>query len=234
MSTRHRRSWRPQLTQAEMGRGWVFFALYVLLFPWVMGWVQRSFDGALPVAEANVVYYLLSATLVFLVFWTFLKHGFHLLLDWLPENLFAFVTGLAGAGVLRFLVSLIPLPVENPNAISYPEQFALAPPATAVILVVLMPIVEEPLFRGLLFGTARRYSRALGYVLSTLVYAVYCVWQFAYAYGQVDLRYLLLAVEYLPMGLALTWCYDNGGSIWSPIALHAAINAFTLYTAVAG
>ena len=234
MSTRHRRSWRPQLTRAEMGRGWVFFALYVLLFPWIMGWVQRSFDGALPVAEANVVYYLLSATLVFLVFWTFLKHGFHLLLDWLPENLFAFVTGLAGAGILRFLVSLIPLPVENPNAIRYPEQFALAPPATAVILVVLMPIVEEPLFRGLLFGTARRYSRALGYVLSTLVYAVYCVWQFAYAYGQVDLRYLLLAVEYLPMGLALTWCYDNGGSIWSPIALHAAINAFTLYTAVAG
>ena len=234
MSTRHRRSWRPQLTRAEMGRGWVFFALYVLLFPWIMGWVQRSFDGALPVAEANVVYYLLSATLVFLVFWTFLKHGFHLLLDWLPENLFAFVTGLAGAGILRFLVSLIPLPVENPNAISYPEQFALAPPATAVILVVLMPIVEEPLFRGLLFGTARRYSRALGYVLSTLVYAVYCVWQFAYAYGQVDLRYLLLAVEYMPMGLALTWCYDNGGSIWSPIALHAAINAFTLYTAVAG
>lgn len=234
MSTRHRRSWRPQLTRAEMGRGWVFFALYVLLFPWVMGWVQRSFDGALPVAEANVVYYLLSATLVFLVFWTFLRHGFHLLLDWLPENLFAFVTGLLGAGVLRFLVSLIPLPVENPNALSYPEQFALSPLATAVILVVLMPIVEEPLFRGLLFGTARRYSRALGYVLSVLVYAVYCVWQFAYAYGQVDLRYLLLAVEYLPMGLALTWCYDNGGSIWSPIALHAVINAFTLYTAVAG
>ena len=34
------------------------------------------------------------------------------------------------------------------------------------------------------------------------------------------------------MSLALTWCYDNGGSIWSPVALHAAINAFTLYTAV--
>ena len=59
MNNRQRRPWRPQLTRAEMGRGWVFFALYVLLFPWVMGWVQRSFDGELPVAEANVVYYLL-------------------------------------------------------------------------------------------------------------------------------------------------------------------------------
>ena len=234
MSTRHRRPWRPQMTRAEMGRGWVFFALYVLLFPWIMGWVQRSFDGELPVAEANVVYYLLSATLVFLVFWSFLKHGFHLLLDWLPENLFAFATGLVGAGALHLLVSLIPLPVENPNAVSYPEQFALAPFATTVILVVLMPVVEEPLFRGLLFGTARRYSRALGYALSIFVYAFYCVWQFVYAYGQVDLRYLLLFVEYLPMSLALTWCYDNGGSIWTPVALHAAVNAFTLAGAVRG
>lgn len=232
MNNRQRRPWRPQLTQAEMGRGWVFFALYVLLFPWVMGWVQRSFHGELPVAEANVVYYLLSATLVFLVFWTFLKHGFHLLLDWLPENLFAFGTGLAGWAVLSFLAWLIPLPVENPNLLSYPEQYALAPLATVVILVVLMPVVEEPLFRGLLFGTSRRYSRILGYLLSTLVYALYCVWQFVYAYGTVDFRYLLLMVEYLPMSLALTWCYDNGGSIWSPIALHMAINAVTLVRAL--
>ena len=232
MNNRQRRPWRPQLTQAEMGRGWVFFALYVLLFPWVMGWVQRSFHGELPVAEANVVYYLLSATLVFLVFWTFLKHGFHLLLDWLPENLFAFGTGLAGWAVLSFLAWLIPLPVENPNLLSYPEQYALAPLATVVILVVLMPVVEEPLFRGLLFGTSRRYSRILGYLLSTLVYALYCVWQFVYAYGTVDFRYLLLMVEYLPMSLALTWCYDNGGSIWSPIALHMVINAVTLVRAL--
>lgn len=154
-----RRPWRPQLTRAEMGRGWVFFALYLTVFPLSMGWVQRAFHGELPVAEANVVYYLLAATLVFLVFWTFLRHGFDLLLDWLPENLFAFGTGLVGAGVLHLLVMLIPLPVQNPNPESYAQQFALSPAATVVILVVLMPLVEEPLFRGLLFGATRRYSR---------------------------------------------------------------------------
>ncbi|WP_297211842.1 CPBP family intramembrane glutamic endopeptidase [uncultured Flavonifractor sp.] len=234
MLDRQRRPWRPQLTRAEMGRGWVFFALYVLLFPWVMGWVQRSFDGELPIAESNVVYYLLSATLVFLVFWTFLRHGFHLLLDWLPENLFAFGTGLVGWAVLAFLAGLVPLPVKNPNLLSYPEQFALAPFATGMILIVLMPLVEEPLFRGLLFGTSRKYSRVLGYLLSVFLYAFYCVWQFVYAYGVVDFRYLLLFVEYLPMALALTWCYDNGGSIWSPIALHMVINALTLARTVGG
>ena len=198
-----RRPWRPQLTRAEMGRGWVFFALYLTVFPLSMGWVQRAFHGELPVAEANVVYYLLAATLVFLVFWTFLRHGFDLLLDWLPENLFAFGTGLGGAGVLH-------------------------------LLVLLMPLVEEPLFRGLLFGATRRYSRVLGYVLSTLVFALYCVWQFVYTYGTVDFRYLLLFLQYVPMSLALTWCYDNGGSIWSPIALHMVLNALILASAVLG
>lgn len=150
MLTGRRRPWRPQLTRAEQGRGWVFFALYVFLFPWLMGWVQRSYQGEFPVAEANVVYYLIIAALTFLVFWSYLRHGFRLLLDWLPENLFALITGLAGGELLRLLVSLIPLPVEDPNLTIYPEQFAFAPAATVFILVVLIPLVEEPLFRGAL------------------------------------------------------------------------------------
>ena len=75
---RQRRSWQSQLTPAECGRGWVFFALYVFLFPVLMGLVQRSFNGELPVAEANVVYYLLCLTLVLLVLWNFMKQSFFL------------------------------------------------------------------------------------------------------------------------------------------------------------
>lgn len=77
-------------------------------------------------------------------------------------------------------------------------------------------------------------ARVLGYVLSTLVFAFYCVWQFVYSYGTVDFRYLLLFLQYVPMSLALTWCYDNGGSIWSPIALHMVLNALILASAVLG
>ena len=232
MLTGRRRPWRPQLTRAELGRGWVFFALYVFLFPWLMGWVQRSYQGEFPVAEANVVYYLVIVALTFLVLWSYLRHGFRLLLDWLPENLFAFVTGLVGGEILTFLANLIPLPVQNPNLMSYPEQYYFAPAATVFILVVLMPLVEEPLFRGVLFTTARSYSKVLGYVLSVGVYALYCAAQFAYAYGMLDLRYLLLMIQYVPMALALTWCYDRGGSIWSAIALHMAFNGFTLLSAL--
>lgn len=229
-----RRVWRPQLTRAEFGRGWVFFALYVLVFPRLMGMLQRAAgeNWSLLPAESGLLYYLVVVTLVFLVFWSFLKNAFYILLDYLPENLFALATGTLGAAVLTLLTSLIPLPVEDPFPLIYADQFAYFPQATFLILVILTPIAEEVLFRGLMFGSLRKYSRPLGYVVTVILYALYVVQAYAFTPGAMDLRYLLLALRYLPMSLALTWCYDNGGSIWSPIVLHMVLSGFQLLGAV--
>lgn len=229
MSALASKRFRPQMTASERRRGWVFFVLYLLVFPYLNGWAQRLLmgDGEAPVAEANVVYYALLFALALLVFWTFLRHGFTLLLDWLPENLFAFFTGLLGAGALRFLVMLLPYPVEDPARMQYLQEYAMAPAATVALVVLLIPLIEETLFRGLLFGSLRHYSRPLAYVVTVLLYALACVWRYALDLG--DPRYLLLLVQYLPMSLALAWCYDNGGSIWSTVGLHMTINAVMLY-----
>lgn len=225
-----RRQWKATLTPSELWRGWVFFAVYLAAFPLLMAEIQRFASDRevyLPIAEANVVYYFLATVLVLLLLWSFLRHSFDLLLDWLPENLFAAGTGLVGHIILSLLARLIPLPVENPVYADYPAQFALSPAATALLLVVLMPILEEILFRGLLFGSIRRYSRVMAYVLSTVLFAFYCVYQWAVSFG--DPRYLLLIVQYLPMSLALSWCYDAGGSVWGAAALHMAINGLSLF-----
>lgn len=225
------RQWRPQMTDAERFRGWIFFALYVLVFPWMVGWIQRLVSGdAEPlVAEANLVYYGLLFLLTVAVFWTFLRHAFSLLLDWLPENLFAIVTGLLGAAALHFLVALIPLPVENPIYTDWPAEYAANGAATSVVVLVLMPVVEEVLFRGLVFGSLRKRSRLLAYVVTVVGYALACAWQFIFQPETgLDLRYLLLAVQYLPMSLSLAWCYDNGGSVWGAAALHTILNGVQL------
>lgn len=222
--------WRPQMTDSERRRGWVFFGLYMLVFPYLNGWVQKLLmngDGEPPIAEANVVYYTLLFTLAVLVFWTFLRHAFSLLVDWLPENAFAFGTGLALALVLQWLVMRLPYPVENPTTIQYLQEYAISPRATVVLLVVLIPLVEEVLFRGLVFGSLRQYSRVMAYIVTVLVYAFACVWRYALEIG--DAAYLTLMVQYLPMSLALTWCYDNGGSIWSTVALHMALSGVQLF-----
>lgn len=227
-----RRSWKSKMTSSERQRGWVFFALYLLVFPYLNSWAQRVLlgEGEPLTAEANVVYYSLLFVLALMVFWSFLKSDFEDLLDWLPENLFGLLAGFAGAGILHFLVGFLPLPVADPIPAQYAAEFAMAPLPTAVLVLVLIPVIEEALFRGLVFGSLRRYSRVLAYVVTILGYALACVWRYAIELG--DPRYLLLTVCYLPMSAALTWCYDNGGSIWGSVGLHTAINAFVLALAL--
>lgn len=226
--------WRPQLTRKEQIRGLIFFGLYFLVFPalkMVVEWFFDHFFGLyLSEAMSATVYYYIMGILTVLVFWSFLKNGLTILTDFLPENLLAFATGLVGAGVLHLLVSLLPWPMDNPNPVSWAEQYAYSPAATIVIVVVLMPLIDEVLFRGLVFGSLRRFSRPLAWVCSVLLFMIYSVWTFAVAYG--DARYLVLAFQYLPMALALTWCYDRGGSIWSAAVLHAVLDAITLFNAV--
>ena len=223
-----RRIWQAPLTRAELIRAAVLCVLYFFLFPLAMAWVQVAAGAELPVAETSVVYYLIAVLLVLLLFWSFLRRDFSTLLDRLPENLTAFASGLVGWVVLDVLIRCIPLPVSDPSELSYRVEYQLSPTATIVIVVVLMPVVEEMLFRGFFYGGLRRSSRVLAWVASVIPFAVYSVWQFTFSYGVVDLRYLLLAVRYLPAGLALTWCYDRGGSVWAAIFLHMALNALTL------
>lgn len=231
---RTRQPWRPRLSRRELLGGWVFFSLFVLVFPYLMAGVQWILDQRwglyLSDASAAVVYYGLLAAAALLLFWNYLKQGFFLLLDWLPENLRAMGSGFLIWLVLGRLAALIPLPVEDPTPGDYAMQFLLAPGATTAILVLLMPLVEEILFRGLLFGSLRGTGRALAWSLSVLLFALYGVWQLSFAWS--DWRYLLLALRHLPAGLALTWAYDRGGSVWSPVFLRMLIGGVSLYTLV--
>ena len=129
------------------------------------------------------------------------------------------------------LVMKFPFPVANPNTFNYPEQFTLSSAATIVVLVVLIPIVEEILFRGLLFGSLRNLSRPLAWIVSVAVYCFYGVWLFAFLpSGGVDLRYLLLAFQYIPTAVALTFCYERSGTVWASILLHGITNAMFLFS----
>lgn len=227
------RPWKSRLTPAESRRGWVFFALYVLVFPALMGQLQRLLDRRfgplLPAGVSGLICHALLLCAALLLFRGLLRKEFDLLLDFLPENLSAFFTALAGAGALHGLTLLLPRWVEDPGAPALSRQFAAAPLAAGVILFLFLPITEELLFRGLLYGGLRWYSRPLAFAASAAGYALFCVLPFA-AHG--DVRALLLLPRYLPMSLALTWCYDRGGSVWSAAALHAVLNALILLLSI--
>lgn len=228
MRAKDKKNWRPQLTSQEKRLGWVFFGLYLLVFPVLMGWIWRLLDNMLDIyftaeAVSSAVYYTIVLLILVAAFWEFLRHALRLFAQWVPENFFAILTGLGGFLVLTTLVGLIPLPVVNPVLTDYKGQFLLAPGSTVAVVVFLRPAVEEILYRGLLFGSLRGVNRPLAYTVSALLFAVGSVWQYAVPVG--GPAYLLLALQYLPMGLALSWSYDNGGSVFAPIILRVIMQA---------
>jgi membrane protease YdiL (CAAX protease family) len=91
-----------------------------------------------------------------------------------------------------------------------------------VISVIAAPIVEEVLFRGILFQSIRKRSRVLAYVTSLAVFGLYHTWQFALLYQ--DPKYLLFSLQYIPITFALTWSYERSGSLWTAIFFHATNN----------
>lgn len=226
--------WRPQLTVEEQRVGWVFFALYLFVFPFLVGLVTRFLEEHLelgvPAAQSSAIYYAAVLLLLVAVFWDFLKNAFRILSDNTRRNLFALVGGFVGGMLFTVLLSLIPLPVENPVIGDYRGQFLLAPGFTTAVVMFLRPMTEEILYRGLLFGSLRKKNRPLAYVISIGLSALAAVWQFAVPDG--GAMYLLLALRYIPLAAAATWAYDIGGSVLTPMALRVILNGLFLVFAL--
>lgn len=227
---RDARPWRPQLTQRERRLGMVFFALYLTTFPLVVGGVVRVLDEHMELwltpVQTNAVYYTLVLLALVAVFWDFLRHAATILKSNLPASLFAFGAGFFVALGATCLLGLIPLPVTNQEIGNYKAQFFLAPAATWAVAGLLKPVVEEILYRGLLFGTLRRESRVWAYVLSAGLFALSNLWQHALFSGNPG--YLLLIIQYLPLGLVLCWSYDISGSVYTPMALRVMLQTLFL------
>ena len=223
-----RRNWKTQMTTSETKRGLVFCVFYLLVFPQLNGWMQELLagDGEPLVAEANVIYYAILLGLLLLFLWSFLKQDLSDFFRRLPQNLLGIGLGLLVAGGLYFVMKKLPFPVHDPIAAQYVQEFRSAPVPVLVLILVLIPLVEEIVYRGLIYGHLREYNRPLAAVGCTILYALALVWRYALEFS--DPRYLLLALLYLPMSAALTLCYEGGGSLWGTALLHSGLNGATL------
>ncbi len=230
-----RRPWRPQLTRRERRMGLVFFLLYLTALPLLLGGMVRTLDErlelALTSAQSSAAYYTLILLALIAVFWDFLRNAWAILRDNLRPSLVAFGAGFFAALGLTCLAGLLPLPVTNPEIVTYKAQLVGAPAATWAVAGLLRPAVEEILYRGFLFGGARRESRGWAYLLSAGVFALSAVWQHALFSG--NPAYLLLAVQYLPLGLVLSWSYEVSGSVYTPMVLRGMAQTMFLVLAAA-
>ena len=88
--------------------------------------------------------------------------------------------------------------------------------------VFLVPIAEETLYRGMIFGFLDRYSRPLAYAVSVVAFCAIHVVGYA---GSTQPLYLMVAMlQYIPAGLCLSWAYARTDTIFAPVMIHTAVN----------
>ena len=218
------------MTRGQRVLGFIWLPVHMVLLPLVLGAVLILVLGKMPSeANLNAIYYAISFLFILIAFWGFLKEGFRRFTERLGYcflvMFIAYVMQMGLSLVLTLLSSFFgELATPNNDAVAalagqdFKKMFAVA--------VLMAPIAEECLFRGVIFGSIARKNRVIAYVVTILVFSLYHVWQFAVL--EKDWTVLINAVEYFPLTSALTYCYDRTETIWTPIFFHMLINTMAL------
>lgn len=220
------------MQKPEQILGLFYLAVHMFLLPWAFKYtnVLRHLNIVLDGPAVNLIYYVISFVFVLIFLFRFLKASFSDLMDnplgALQSVVLGYLFNYAVITILSFLLIFFLKDLSNPNTQEVVNQTKLNANVIIFIAVLLAPIVEETLFRGVLFGSIRRKSRMLAYTITALVFSAYHLWQF-FAAG-FDWALLLYLLQYIPASVALSWCYERSGSIWAPIVLHAAINFISI------
>lgn len=222
-----RGSFENRMTRTQTALGWCYLPVHIVLLPLLLEMYAAVSPGALSGTELNLIYYGVSFVFVLTVMFRFLRAGFDTLLDRPGRCVLAVVLALCADYVLSTLCALLLLAlrgaIANPNNAAAMELAGQNSGAIRALALFIAPVAEEPLFRGVAFGSLRARSRVLAYAVSALLFSLYHIWQYALAYA--DAGILLYALQYVPISLALCWCYERAESIWPPIFVHMLVNA---------
>ena len=228
MANAKSRSLGPGLSTAEQVAGFCYLPFYVVLLGWGIQWLSELLGLGLTELQVNVTFFVINCVMIWVIFHNFLIRSFRAIRFWelVQALILGFCLYYAGNFVFNWIISLLDLTITSFNDETIMGLISQNKWVMVICSVLLAPIVEETLVRGLLFGVLRRQSRILAYVVTIIFFAVIHVWQYLLVY---DFKAVLLAaLQYIPASIALGWTYEKSNTVWAPIFLHMTINAISM------
>ncbi len=231
------------LRKGEIIGGFLYLPMFLvgtsLLFSLLLGGML-ALTGQMPdqetlVGQVSLYSSLMNLIVLVLIFHHFLRGQFKRLRDCRVGRLIGtiaigyaiFLGGNLLTQGLTWLMDGAGISYENANQEAVEALLWGSPAAAFVSAVLCAPIVEELLFRGLIFGLIHKKSRALAYVVSMLLFSAAHV-AAGLLSGEPLLVLALNLVTYLPMGFALAWTFERTRTIWAAILLHMLNNGLAL------
>ena len=131
-----------------------------------------------------------------------------------------------GTALVSYLTQLIEPGLENINDNTIESMAGINVPLMLVYTILLAPLVEELLFRGMIFTSIRVHSRFWAYAVSMAAFSLIHVMGYL---GRYPLHTLALCfVQYLPASFALAWALEYSGTIWASISVHMIANTIAM------
>ena len=217
------------MTKQEIRLGWCFFLLYIFVIPIVIDFVGIALR--LSLTGLNILYFIVNFVCIVAIFHRFLWVSTKSALAKPLKSLQFVLMGLGVNILCSLLVSVIITPWIHPDFSNVNDQAILAMSNTHTALfifctVVLVPITEELVFRGLTFGTIYKKHPRLALFVSVLIFASIHLLDYI---GTADWKTLLVCfLQYLPAGFSLAWAYGVSENIMTPILIHIINNAIAM------
>ena len=219
------------LTDKEQIWAIIYLLFSLFLLPELLQWMNGYLPLKLSSMWLNFLFFTLNFLFVFWIFAGFFKRN----LIYAGQNMLDFLIAvllcsafywLSSWGLSQLLHQFFPDYLNlNDGSIGsmVQENFVLMFLGT----VVFVPVAEEALHRGLIFGSLYPKSHGAAYVLSIVIFAAVHIVGYVGVYSTLHLA--LAFVQYVPAGLALAWAYRRSGSIFAPMLMHAVINAVGIF-----
>lgn len=197
----------------------LFLAPLILLICLLLGYYPD--DLAL-----NTIYFSFCAAAVLLIFRRLLRGNFTILRQnrdaILQKALIGGVIYLGAAYVLNSAIMLLLPEFTNQNNETLFAMMRDNFPLMCFIAVVLAPLIEETLLRGLLFGSLQRVSRIAAYAVSAVLFSgIHVV---GYLPEMTVLEAAVSALQYLPATIVFCALYEQTDCLLAPMLVHGAVN----------
>lgn len=219
------------LTKKQTLYGFYFLYFQAVLLPLILALVNTLLPTPFSDAILNFIYFSISFLCAILLFRNYLYGQIAALrsspmrvLRWALSGYVLYYAAFICVGILiQHIYPEFSNANDNNIGVLVQDNFIL----TTVGTVLLVPPVEELLYRTLLFGTIHKRSRIAAYIINIIIFGGIHIVEYIGSSDPISL--LLSFLQYAPASICLCWAYERTDSIFAPMLMHMAINLLGIF-----
>ena len=218
------------MSRSEKIWGWLYMAFSLIALPALLQLLNGKLASPMDAGTLNFAFYCINFLAVCCIFHRFLRDSLVVmwrdLWNFVQAVVLGYVAYWAASWVIDLAMSWLLPNFKNVNDSAIAGLAQTSYTLMAIGVVLLVPLTEEVLYRGLIFRNLYRSSQVAAYLVSMAAFAAIHV--LGYIGSESVTTLAICFLQYLPAGLCLAWTYTKADNIFAPVIVHALVNAIAI------